>query len=80
MNKYELTQEYLKECLDYNLETGVFTWKNRPEHHFYNNSSYKSWHTRFYNNKPGCIRDGYVIIYINKRLYNAHRLAWLYIY
>ena len=29
-----LTREHLKECLDYNPETGELVWKERPKSHF----------------------------------------------
>ena len=30
----ELTQSYVRECFDYNPETGVLRWKVRPRNHF----------------------------------------------
>lgn len=34
------SQDYLKECFDYNEKTGALTWKHRPIHHF--RSGYRS--------------------------------------
>jgi hypothetical protein len=64
-----LAQKKLKELLEYNPETGVFT---RLTH-------------RNNNAKIGDIagskgKNGYVIIYIDGIGYPAHRLAWLYMY
>lgn len=63
-----IKQEELKVKLDYNQDTGIFIWKVK--------STYK---------KIGSIAGyknptGYVMIKINKKLYPAHRLAWLYVY
>lgn len=66
--KGKLTQERLKEVLDYNPETGVFIWKCRM-------ASYIS-----VGSVAGSIAPGYVKIQINRSLYPAHRLAWLYMY
>lgn len=62
-----LTAERLREVLDYNPETGVFTWKKRI--------SQKS----AVGKTAGSIEkvSGYVSIRIDKKLYMAHRLAWL---
>lgn len=64
-----LTQEKLKHFLHYDPDTGVFTWLRPRATHI----------------KPGdtagSIRTGgYIAIGLNGRLYQAHRLAWLYVY
>lgn len=65
-----ITQEYLKEVLNYNSETGIFTWKVR----------------KGVRGKVGAVTGtlskyrGYLDIKIDGVLYPAHRLAWLYVY
>jgi HNH endonuclease len=64
------TIEQVRAILDYDPETGLFTWKARPE-------ARKSWNTRH----PGMVAGanqsfGYVQIRINGRLTTAQRLAW----
>lgn len=64
-----ITQIRIKQLLNYNPSTGIFTWISKG-------------HPRC-NIKIGAIagsrrRDGYVAIRIDKRPYLAHRLAWLY--
>ena len=68
----QLTQQQLKELLNYEKDTGIFTWKN----------------PRANRCKPGdiagAINRGYLLIGITvdgiALLYGAHRLAWLYEY
>lgn len=77
----KLTQEYLKECLTYDPETGIFTWNIRPLSHFKKESIYKAWNTNYSRKEAGNINSdsGYRQIRIdNKKLYMAHRLAFLY--
>lgn len=65
--KKELTQERIRQVLDYNPETGVFTWKvvasnRRPVGSVAGTSNWK----------------GYTIITVDKVRVPAHRLAFLY--
>jgi len=64
-----LTQERLKEFLSYDKNTGIFTWNVST-----NNS------TKI-DSKAGYLRKaGYIGIKIDYKTYQAHRLAWLYVY
>jgi len=66
--------ERLKTFVNYDLETGIFTWK-------VNRNSYGG------KVKIGCLagtkdirpNQGYITIGIEKKLYRAHRLAWLFV-
>jgi hypothetical protein len=59
----ELTQQRLFEALHYDCDTGLMTSKSRGR----------------IGMMAGCINGlGYRVIRIDKRLYAAHRLAWLY--
>lgn len=63
-----ITQSRLKELLNYNQNTGIFTWivnKNRAH----------------IGDIAGCSNSkGYIYIQINGYNFRAHRLAWLYVY
>ena len=62
-----LTQQKLKELLDYNPDTGVFTWR-------------VSLNSRsVIGSNAGSCSNGYKVIRINRKNYHAHRLAWLYV-
>ena len=63
-----ITQKRLKEAMDYNPDTGVFTWKINVRR------------TRI-GDIAGCVNTlGYIAICIDRRHYSGHRLAWLYIH
>jgi len=66
MKKIEVTQEYLKELLKYDWDTGLFIWTSRR--------------SMFAGKIAGTTdNDGYIKITINSRRFFAHRLAWLYV-
>jgi len=63
-----ITVEQLKDKLNYNPETGVFTWKN----HLYPKRN---------GAVAGTVNtDGYVVIRLFGILHYAHRLAWLFVH
>lgn len=64
-----LTQKRLKELLDYNPNTGQFTWTNPPSFRM------KS------GDKAGTkMTAGYTKICVDSTEYYTHRLAWLYVF
>lgn len=76
-----ITQEYLRELLDHNHDTGIFTWNPRPLYLFSSKRAFSTWNARYSMKIAGSIRacDGYVNITIDNKHYFAHRLAWLYV-
>ncbi|ENP0659791.1 HNH endonuclease signature motif containing protein [Serratia sp. IR-2025] len=78
MKEKLLTREYILECLEYRSEDGVFAWKERPLHHFKNKHAHAIWNGRYSGNIAGTVtKYGYIAISINKKLFAAHRLAWI---
>jgi hypothetical protein len=76
-----ITQKLLKELLHYNPETGEFFWNKRDREHFKSDRSMMSWNTKYAGTTAGTIDGkGYIHISIFKKLYRAHRLAWLYVH
>ncbi len=62
-----ITQTRLHELLAYNFHTGIFTWNVSRE-------------CNKKGNIAGTPKHGYVQIKLDKKIYSAHRLAWLYVY
>ena len=79
----ELTQEWLREALQYDEETGDFTWRvDRPLHHFKNKHGRSIWHSKYAGKVAGAVGSyngkEYLRIKLDGKLYLAHRLAFLY--
>jgi hypothetical protein len=64
-----ITQEQLKELLDYNQDTGIFTRKVKTSNRV------------VVGKECGCkAKSGYLYLSIFNKLYRVHRLVWLYVY
>lgn len=63
----EITQDYVKSLFDYDKESGDLFWKISPSKNVKIGT------------KAGCLRkkDNYISVGINKRLYFAHVIIWL---
>lgn len=66
--KPSLTQERLKELLNYDIKTGIFTWLKPRKGIDVGNIA----------GAPD--KDGYLLIGVDGKIYRAHRLAWFYVY
>lgn len=72
----KISQEYLKQRLDYDPETGIFVWKPKP---VTDKRVDKAWNTKCAGKVANhTFKNGYVYIRLDGERYLAHRLAWLY--
>lgn len=75
------SQEYLRQCMSYDPETGVLTGLKRPDSHFPSPHVAAIWNAKFFGNTLGKIdREGYVLIGMDRKRYRAHRLIWMLVY
>lgn len=58
-----ITADYLRSILNYDPDTGIFSWRAMGKGRKQN---------------PGSLQHGYLIIKLGRKPYRAHRLAWLY--
>ena len=66
------TQERLKQIIDYDPETGIFTWKFRTD-------VSGGWNANFAGKPAGTRLETSIVIFIDSEPYGAHRLAWVYV-
>lgn len=67
-----ISHEILIRRLDYDPDTGFFTWKHAP-------NAWKGWNEKFAGKRAGCFSRGYWLIRLEGRIYRASRLAWFYV-
>ena len=53
--KKEITTELVRELLNYDQDTGLFTWRSRGRHWFKSQRSFRSWNTRFSGRVSGAV-------------------------
>jgi hypothetical protein len=70
------SQEYLRECLDYDPENGALTWRSRPVAHFHDEPHARTWNARYANKPAGRMVGNYKSVGIKKVDYYAHRVIW----
>lgn len=71
------SQEYLRECFDYDPETGELRWRERPLHHFETERYWQTWNKRFAGKLAGCSReDGRWLIRVDWNTYRRSRLVY----
>jgi hypothetical protein len=80
MAERQLTQDYVRSLFEYDPETGVLTWKERPREHFNSARGRNIFNARFAGKAAGSTSDGYIQICIDGDLYYAHRLAWVHVH
>jgi len=73
------SQEYLRECFDYDPKTGILTWRTRPSHHFKQTvrNPHKIWNAQFPGREAGkTSTDGHRIVGIENRYYKVARIVF----
>ena len=73
-----ITQEIVRELLDYDTETGKLTWRERDRKWFKADHDYSSWNTRFSGKEAFTAINsrGYYQGFILGKQYKAHRIIW----
>jgi uncharacterized protein YdhG (YjbR/CyaY superfamily) len=69
--------QYLRECFDYNPDTGDLIWRVRPRHHFATQPAMDGINKRCAGKIAGMVTDqGYVHIRVDGERILAHRVVW----
>jgi hypothetical protein len=73
---------FVRECLDYDPDTGAFLWRERPLHHFVSARGWWQWNPKHAGKPAGTRHHGargtfYWAIGLAGTPYLAHRIAWL---
>ena len=74
------TQARLRELFNYDPETGLLIWRDRPASDFANKAAHHSYVSRCRGRPAGHVQQqGYRKITIVKDIFPAHRLVWLFV-
>ena len=73
--------EYLAECFSYEPETGILTWKERPDSHFSAPKFRKAFNTKSAGKEAGTLdRNGYLVLRLAGSTHRVHRIIWALVY
>jgi hypothetical protein len=67
--------EFLRECFDYNPESGILKWRVRPRGHFKTEEEEQIWNAVFAGKRPGAVNKGYLVICLQGTPYLAHSIV-----
>lgn len=72
------SQEVLRQLLDYDPDTGVLRWKERPRSMFSCDRIFNSWNARYTGSRVGVpsTTTGYIQLRMLGETHLAHRLVW----
>ena len=68
--------EYIASFVNYNRESGLFTYSDRHESHFISKREFNIWRSRFSGKIAGYIKSGYLYITTKRKSFSLARLAW----
>lgn len=68
--------DYLRECFEYNPQSGCLTWRERPLSHFMGVRQQRRWNKLFAGRPAGWVDGGYLRVKINAKEYLAHRVGF----
>ena len=71
-----MSPDYFAECFTYDPETGILTWKARPDHHFQTLVEGTRHRARFAGKPAGGCDNGYRYIRLCGVYVAAHYIAW----
>ena len=82
MAQSSITAAFLRECFDYNPDTGEVIWRKRPSHHFPLRHHQRAWNFRWAGKPAGFTNKGtgyrHVRIDVDgPKVFLMHRLIWL---
>jgi hypothetical protein len=66
---------YLRECFDYNPETGVLVWRTRSRGHFPTELIWRMWNNRYAGRRAGWIDSRYARVRIDDTKYYVQRIV-----
>lgn len=81
MKKSAIPVEFLRECFDVDFESGLLTWRPRPEAHFVDSRAASLWNGRHAGKVAGGPhKEGYIAITLthfgSRHILLAHRVLW----